>query len=387
MTRITLGMPGLWAVDNYEASDYYTTKIGGLPDWPILETDISPGLLQCGVCGKRLCLVAQVYAPVVIDGLKVEERTIYVLGCLMPKCGSSPLSWRTLRVQNSYNDLDLSSVGKEVVPLEPSCDSVSRINNCEEDDLWRRGFGEKDADDGSDGDLDLVELGKALQEAASLVSSSKKQKGRKHTKAFAKYLPVKPIIRVKDARIPVIPCFYIYSQEEPSFSDVTAISANYSSLSIKESRMHLDDHEGEETWEGEGYEYDKALDADRTYLKFKKRMDACPEQCFRYSFGGKPLLDKPGCEEPKTCGLCGEPQRFEIQLMPPLLYFLQQAADSSLERSLEDWNWMTLIVYTCSKSCSVPPHENNNGWTVAEEVTIIQYENLLQDSTRIAYFS
>lgn len=82
--------------------------------------------------------------------------------------------------------------------------------------------------------------------------------------------------------VTVIPCFYIYAEEEKfSKKDASVCSKNISSP-IKDHESDPDSKE--ETWEVEDYEYDRALNADRIYLKFKKRVDAYPEQCFRYNF-------------------------------------------------------------------------------------------------------
>ncbi|KAL0461150.1 UNVERIFIED_CONTAM: hypothetical protein Slati_0002600 [Sesamum latifolium] len=269
MDGVVLGMPGPWADSNYEAADIYTTKIGGLPDWPFPIVSEKPELLTCTKCGSNLCLIAQVYAPVSNKSVAIEERIVYVFGCLIPDCES--LLWRALRVQKNSSN--------EVVQVPTSTPSISNTNW--QKDLWSFDINEEDGHEDDD-DIDLEELGRALSEAASLTSSGERRNN--DAESSRKPLPRGQPARSIDDKIPVIPCFYIYTQEEKQVKKVASESSKNPLLSIQELENNSEDPSNEETYEEEKYEYDRALNADRTYLKFKKRMDAYPEQCFRATF-------------------------------------------------------------------------------------------------------
>ncbi|XP_020571330.1 programmed cell death protein 2-like [Phalaenopsis equestris] len=375
MGGVVLGMPGPWAENFLEKSDHYTTKIGGLPDWPFPEMFLRPDLIKCVLCGERLCLLAQVYAPIKLPKLNVDERVIYVFGCLTKKCGSSPKCWRALRMRKCNSEKTLNGICEDSKP-SANCNGDEKNMVRGNDGSVEKNLvsGDEESVEEEYDDLYFDELARELSEACSQASRSKKPNGSLILGSNKTSMRSESTLNGINSSIPVVPCFYIYTQEDRSVGEVAAVCANYAKLSVKQEDDSNNDKD-DEVWEGEGYEYDKALGADRTFLKFKKRMDAYPEQCFRYSYGGKPLLVKTDLEEPNPCNLCGSPRQYEMQLMPSLLYFLHEAADGSLTCMPDEWNWMTMLVYTCSSNCcphSCAEEPGNCCWAVAEEVIIIQ---------------
>ncbi|WVZ87378.1 hypothetical protein U9M48_034019 [Paspalum notatum var. saurae] len=343
--EVHLGLPGPWATDYREKADHYTTKIGGVPDWPTGDMGIKPETLQCSLCGTKLCLVAQVHAPVA--KLNIEERIIYVL-----------------RVQKCHNVKQTEGDGDGLGQLDEPSTTVPE----EQNDKTR-------SPDINDDDFDLDTLAEALEQAATLASNSKKKNKSKHT------APVKrPVLKEKagDQSIPVLPCFYIYYDKELHGVKGT-VGSSSSEFVLKKEIMDTANDE-EEKWEGEKYEYDKAIGADRTFLKFKKRLDAYPHQCFRYSYGGKPLRAAMKLQDAGTCRLCGSPRQFELQLMSPLSYFLHEAGHGSSNYAPSSWTWLTVIIYTCSKSCcpsSCGGKAQSCCWGVVEEMILMQEDEAL----------
>lgn len=72
----------------------------------------------------------------------------------------------------------------------------------------------------------------------------------------------------------------------------------------------------------------------------------------RYNGKGKPLLISDKQRAPHdgevTCKSCDAPAVFEFQLMPPLVYILQQISPDRTRTNVE---FGTVLVYSCSESC------------------------------------
>ncbi|KAL3697569.1 hypothetical protein R1sor_011645 [Riccia sorocarpa] len=400
---VWLGLPGAWADERNEPADHYTTKVGGQPDWPqTVAALIKSDQLKCGACGDDLCLVTQVHAPLTADELNVPERTLYILGCPGQGCGISQTSWRTIRLQkNVLEDAapELNSVDK---PEWNDCsdsgvpdpvDSEWGGTSSRQDGTYTTHGDDWCGDNPWDGlqteessyeadSMNLQELQSSLTEAARVaatgsVAQNNNDTGRTH--------PVSSVRRNADhIYLPVLPCFYIYTQAE--VIGVGPATSGYSQgalQSLGENEVPGDGGgDAGETWGSEDYEPDQALYADRTYLKFKKKLDHHPEQCFRYSFGGKPLYATDHRTDPAVCAACGGPRVFEMQLMPPLLYYLQQAHKDLPPSSYgpEEWEWDTVLIFSCAQSCVQEDAElltllgEKTGWSFVEEATILQQD-------------
>lgn len=94
----------------------------------------------------------------------------------------------------------------------------------------------------------------------------------------------------------------------------------------------------------------------------------------RYQRGGQPLLLQDINEIPSSCSHCGGPLVFELQLLPQIIYLLQEGLRSlkfqdhvqgTLKLPVVEYG--TVLVFTCSNSCW---GEGKNGFQT--ECTLIQ---------------
>lgn len=99
-------------------------------------------------------------------------------------------SWRALRVQKSPNTDKSPTTSQEAVSSPAPSVSVSNTS-------WLEGF-----DDENGEEMNLEELSKALSEAATSASQSKKPQSKHHSMSKAKPTPVSPRTSMMDSSTP-----------------------------------------------------------------------------------------------------------------------------------------------------------------------------------------
>lgn len=86
---------------------------------------------------------------------------------------------------------------------------------------------------------------------------------------------------------------------------------------------------------------------DKTFTKFKKRIQSNPDQVLRYERDGLPLWItskyRLKTEEIPACSNCNSARTFEFQIMPQLLNSMKH----------DELDWGVITVYTCSNDCDI----------------------------------
>lgn len=364
--------------------DWDGGKIGGKPLW-LNKRDIpSSGSIVCGVCSLPMNFLLQIYCPL-DDIAQAFHRALYVFCCKKKDCiaehSPSSRSICTLRSQ---------------LPRENSVypyDSQDKLHPLDQSD-----FAETCALCGCAG---ISRCG-----ACKAVSYCSKDHQKLHWKQHKNVCAV----AAHDAKVKVTPpmeeyIFPEYALEvEPEDIQVASTDENQAEIDaimqqdnvwpdamyVEGSTDEIDEEEldGPSDAEITQKNYCEALGnsaPDRVYSKFLHRIQlGGGNQVLRYSrWTGEPLLvsgrsttigeaDIPHCE------YCGAERRFEFQVLPQLLHYLQVDRSTNLltapiddginssgietdntladtvfsNSSGKDIDWGSIDVFTCTASCS-----------------------------------
>jgi len=88
---------------------------------------------------------------------------------------------------------------------------------------------------------------------------------------------------------------------------------------------------------------------------FRKRTQYAPGQVLRYKQNGSPLWIGPRVPDEKDippCPHCGDERQYECQIMPQVLYYIQENLSPEIRKNF-DLDFGVLAIYSCPGSCEV----------------------------------
>lgn len=308
----------------------------------------------CRVCNAKLSFVLQVFAPLDYDSL--EERVLYVFGCLAPSCGISSGNW--VCVQGYNRD------SQPYPSFSSSCSSSSSViggfqtnndwgneDDHENETLSTESFatvGKKMAPKGAEGPVSKKPF---VAQPSQFSPNDFLCSFQSHYLEFESEPSNTPASKTQDRHIQSLIKKYeeeltLYDEDgsAKSYFDLKALQSSLSSKSAKidhaedspDEWEELDDSDESDLNEEEGTveETKSPIESvDASFLKFSLRLKRSPQQCIRYSWSGSPLWWSSQAQRefsssfPKNCTECGLSLWFEMQILPSLLYFLEKSTN------------------------------------------------------------
>mmetsp|Transcript_4013 Transcript_4013/g.10141 ORF Transcript_4013/g.10141 Transcript_4013/m.10141 type:complete len:420 (+) Transcript_4013:306-1565(+) len=394
-----LGLPGP-LVSAADGADYTATKAGGLP---LLPPGVKNALRAdgrcCPVCATPLSLIFQAYAPLTAAaaGREIAERAVYVFACAKEGCGVQPECWRAVRAQSpaprqcqqpaiSARKASVLNASQAEEDSKGGIDwGLNQINTWGSAVGWGASqhgcMGEPGLEEGNTGDqlssggaFDFNDLDSALDglvvQTTASIGPSQPQNQAIVSEAGKQAQGGGGTASNKLQCVVGLPEFHIFAELEPGKD-----GKSMSNGERQHTEQLLAEYEGgsmqmcdadpgtaqAETWAGEAYEEDHTDQIDSVAMKFLKRLARAPSQCARYSYAGCAMWPAASQPKPPPCALCGAARQFEVQLMPPLVHYLEEAAAWTQDDDTYDtgqmvhpptsWAWATVAVYTCSGNC------------------------------------
>lgn len=305
---------------------FFPSKVGGQPAFLELQNIPKPAELQCKICKEPMILLCQVYA----SNDQVENcfhRSIFVFICRDGSCGR-PNQNDNVRVFRSQlprkNEFYSFEPPDESVRSDPVPSPVNLCRVC-----------------GCRGPSTCSRCKKVFYCGASHQKVDWKQRHKKECMEGASI--------TNDPAAIVLPEFDLVmetetveaTKEDDEEAEKRRIE-EYRELLKAGKTGNLSDVPNAEL---EQYGGDSA--EDKTFTKFKKRIEQNPEQVLRYDRDGTPLWittkHQLAIENVPGCNLCKAPRSFEFQVMPQLLNSLK----------CDELDWGVIAVYTCSVYCDI----------------------------------
>ena len=308
---VELGLPdGSLTVQDEEAFDLFTSKIGGFPVYAKPELVVQEP--KCACCGSTMYLIIQMDAP--LPDTPTHDRIFYAFACNSAKCAATPNGWCAF----------FTLVSKSSSPRDEATAPSALLKK----NFWDTDYTPEES---------LSKLSIKDDDEAEYVAVS----------SYSAQLPATALRIVEE--------FWQEARKKPE--PVVVVEP-------------LPEPAGTE--EADVYENIMPTGVDKQFQTFQKRTAAYPRQCVRYSPGGQalPFNASPLPQTSPVCPNCQQPQHFELQLMPAILNYLPVSNAKYLghippeKRSNhplfgDEMQWGTVIVYSCGIGCHVLGGGNN----------------------------
>ncbi|TMW64018.1 hypothetical protein Poli38472_014135 [Pythium oligandrum] len=333
--------------------------VGGKPRWLNPATVPSTEALACTECATPLSFLLQIYCPL-DDQPDAFHRSLYVFCCRKPGCakqGSGKAFRSQLPQNNSFypptSGIETFETSEPVPSLCALCGqrSVFTCSACHvakycckehQKDHWSKGH---KADCG------------ACQEQNAVVESNESR----------------DTLRTKGSKW-LFPQYEVEIEHEPDAGEaVTEHEAKLLADFERNKRMaaaHAKDGDESDPFTDDSEidvsqkDLNEALGStaqqDKNYIRFLTRVELAKDQVLRYARWQENSVlwvheqETLASDAAPPCARCGAARKFEFQVLPQLLFYLQVDQTSSLQQiSEKSCEWGTLAVYTCTESCNL----------------------------------